>query len=381
MWIFRKIKSITNATWILLNREAKVSDIKIVRDKLSELSHKTFRVSIRKITHMLGIIFPGPSDDIDITVKDINANMYISKMKRDILSWQSMCIIATIVAILALLGYKKNYSIMTKHIARIKIDNVISEETFASNEFLDNVIAKLGNDNNVGGVIVQITSGGGSASGSEALYNALRRLSKKKKLIAVVKGVAASGAYLAAIGCDTIIAQNTSIVGSIGVFNMNYNVSKLVKKLGVDVEIYKSSKFKASPNPYETTDQEVAANSQKHVMEIFQWFRDLVQERRKLSVKETQRVANAKIFIGMQALSYKLIDSIGDENDALEIFKKEGLVGEDAKIIDDQYDLKDNHKFPYKSAISTVIGNFFTILKNSIIDHSRKNNDIVMMSN
>ena len=97
-------------------------------------------------------------------------------------------------------------------------------------------------------VIVHINSPGGTTSGSEQLNDSLTRLKQQKPLVVVVDGLAASGGYITALAADHIIAQETSLVGSIGVLFQYPNVTDLLKTLGIKVEEIKSSPLKAAPN-------------------------------------------------------------------------------------------------------------------------------------
>ena len=100
-------------------------------------------------------------------------------------------------------------------------------------------------------VIVHINSPGGTTAGSEQLYDALVRLKAKKPLVVVVEGLAASGGYIGALAADHIIAQQSSLVGSIGVLFQFPNFTELMKTVGVKVEEVKSSPLKAAPNGFE----------------------------------------------------------------------------------------------------------------------------------
>ncbi len=110
-------------------------------------------------------------------------------------------------------------------------------------------------------MLVEINSPGGTVTGSETLYDALRDLSAKKPTVAVVSGLAASGGYIAAMGTDHIVAQQTSLVGSIGVLFQFPNVVGLLEKIGVDMETLKSAPLKASPSPFERTTPEARSRA------------------------------------------------------------------------------------------------------------------------
>ena len=166
-------------------------------------------------------------------------------------------------------------------------------------------------------VIVHINSPGGTTAGSEQLYDSLVRLKAKKPLVVVVEGLAASGGYITAIASDHIIAQQSSLVGSIGVLFQYPNVSELLKTIGVKVEEVKSSPLKAAPNGFEPTSPEARAALDALVKDSYAWFRGLVKDRRGMDDTQLEKVADGRVFTGRQAIALKLIDQIGDEKTAV----------------------------------------------------------------
>jgi protease IV len=166
-------------------------------------------------------------------------------------------------------------------------------------------------------VIVHINSPGGTTAGSEQLYDALTRLKAKKPLVVVVEGLAASGGYITAIAADHIIAQQTSLVGSIGVLFQFPNFTDLLKTVGVKVEEVKSSPLKAAPNGFEPTSPEARAALDALVKDSYAWFRGLVKERRGMDDELLDKVADGRVFTGHQAVDLKLIDQLGDERTAV----------------------------------------------------------------
>src|SRR5579871_5853874 len=166
-------------------------------------------------------------------------------------------------------------------------------------------------------VIVHINSPGGTTAGSEQLYDALVRLKAKKPLVVVVEGLAASGGYIAAIAADHIVAQQSSLVGSIGVLFQFPNFTELLKTVGVKVEEVKSSPLKAAPNGFEPTSPEARAALDDLVKDSYAWFKDLVKTRRGMDDPTLEKVADGRVFTGRQAVPLKLIDGLGDETAAL----------------------------------------------------------------
>ena len=164
---------------------------------------------------------------------------------------------------------------------------------------------------------MHINSPGGTTAGSEQLYDALVQLKAKKPLVVVVEGLAASGGYITAIAADHIIAQQTSLVGSIGVLFQFPNFTDLLKTVGVKVEEVKSSPLKAAPNGFEPTSPEARAALDSLVKDSYAWFRGLVKERRGMDDALLDKVADGRVFTGHQAIDLKLIDELGDEKTAV----------------------------------------------------------------
>jgi protease-4 len=178
-------------------------------------------------------------------------------------------------------------------------------------------------------VIVHVDSPGGTTAGSEQLHDALRRVAEKKPLVIVIDSLAASGGYIVAMAGDHIVAQGTSIVGSIGVLFQYPNVSDLMKTLGIKVEEIKSSPLKAAPSAFEPTSPEAREAIEAIVKDSYGWFRGMVASRRKLDGDALARVADGRVFTGRQAIELKLVDQLGDEKTAIAWLAKER--GIDAK--------------------------------------------------
>ncbi|KYH02521.1 signal peptide peptidase SppA [Bradyrhizobium sp. DOA1] len=237
------------------------------------------------------------------------------RIRRKLTFWRVMAALIAIAAIasVALIttpGARGTFA-SAGSIARVNIEGLIrsdSERTQAL-ERLENSQAAA--------VIVHINSPGGTTAGSEQLYDSLTRLKAKKPLVVVVEGLAASGGYITAIASDHIVAQQSSLVGSIGVLFQYPNVTELLKTIGVKVEEVKSSPLKAAPNGFEPTSPEARAALDALVKDSYSWFRGLVKERRGMDDTQLEKVADGRVFTGRQAIDLKLIDQIGDEKTAV----------------------------------------------------------------
>jgi protease-4 len=149
------------------------------------------------------------------------------------------------------------------------------------------------------------------------------RLKAKKPMVVVVDGLAASGGYIAALASDRIVAQESALVGSIGVIFQYPNVTELLKTIGVTVEAIKSSPLKAAPSGYEPTSPAARAAVESVVMDTYSWFRGMVRDRRNLDAALLERVSDGRVFTGRQALDLKLVDELGNEQAAIDWLAKE----------------------------------------------------------
>jgi protease-4 len=251
------------------------------------------------------------------------------RMRRKVTFWR---VTAAIVAVLAVAGLALTFgsgrALMEPggHVARITISGLIrgNQDRVAALDRLSRSSALA--------VIVHLDSPGGTTAGSEQLYDSLRRLQAKKPMVVVIDGLAASGAYIAALSADHIIALDTSLVGSIGVLFQYPNFTDVLKTIGVKVEEIKSSPLKAAPNGFEPTSPEARAAINAIVMDSYDWFRGLVKERRRLDDGQLATVADGRVFTGRQGIGLKLVDALGNEQDALAWLEREKKVPADTPV-------------------------------------------------
>src|SRR3954447_24330556 len=170
------------------------------------------------------------------------------RLRRKLTFWRVAAVLVAIAAlcVVGLVMSPRGSSALSTagSIARVNIEGLIrsDQERVEALERLEKSPAAAG--------IVPIHSPRGPTADSEQLYDALVRLKAKKPLVVVVGGLAASGGYIAAIASDRIVAQQSSLVGSIGVLFQFPNFSELLKTVGVKVEEVKSSPLKAAPNGF-----------------------------------------------------------------------------------------------------------------------------------
>jgi protease-4 len=254
---------------------------------------------------------------------DADAIVDRRRMRRKLTFWR---VSALLIALLALVGVAAalvpggRLTAPGAYIARIKVQGLIrgNQDRVAAIERLAKSRARA--------VIVHIDSPGGTTAGSEQLYDSLRALQANKPMVVVVDGLAASGAYIAAISAEHIIAHDTSLVGSIGVLFQYPNFTDVLKTIGIKVEEIKSSPLKAAPNGFEPTSPEARAAIAAIVTDSYAWFKDLVKDRRQMSDAQLAAVADGRVFTGRQGVGLKLVDSLGNEKTALAWLEKEKKV-------------------------------------------------------
>ena len=262
---------------------------------------------------------------------DADAIVDRRRIRRKLTFWR---VSALAIALLAIVGagllFVPGSGITTPgaYIVRIKVQGLIR-----GNQDRVEALGRLGRSA-ARAVIVHIDSPGGTTAGSEQLYDALRDLQSRKPMVVVVDGLAASGAYIAALSSEHIVAQETSLVGSIGVLFQYPNFTDVLKTIGIKVEEVKSSPLKAAPNGFEPTSPEARAAIESIVLNSYSWFKGLVKDRRKMDDSLLTQVADGRVFTGRQAINLKLVDDLGNEKAALAWLEKEKKVPANTPVRD-----------------------------------------------
>lgn len=182
---------------------------------------------------------------------------------------------------------------------------------------------KLANDEDVKAVVLRINSGGGSAYASEQMWRAVQLLKKKKPVVVSMGGMAASGGYYMSCGANYIVAEPTTLTGSIGIFGLIPDFSGLVKdKLGLRFDVVKTNKasdFGTLSRPFDAAE---SAALQAHVNRGYALFLKRVADGRtaaghKMTPEAVDHIAQGRVWTGNQALKNGLVDKIGTLNDAI----------------------------------------------------------------
>jgi len=246
--------------------------------------------------------------DVQAAVKDV---FETQKTRKKLHRWRILAIVLAVIVVIVAVSSLSGPS--GPRIARIAIEGLILEDAER-----DQILYDIAENEDVEALIVAISSPGGSAAGSEDLYNALRAVAANKPVVATMGTVAASGGYITAIGADYIFARKNSLTASIGVIFQVTRFGDLMKSIGVEVDSYTSGALKGEPSPYSPASPEGKALMDSLVQESQTWFKGLVAERRGLEGEALDQVTDGRVMMGTQALQAGLIDAIGNESDAEE---------------------------------------------------------------
>ena len=186
-------------------------------------------------------------------------------------------------------------------------------------------LQKAEKDRAVGGVILKINSPGGTVSATDTIHHEITRFKRRTgvRVIACVTGLAASGGYYIAAAADEIVAQPTSITGSIGVIVMKLNVDELFSKIGIQEETIKSAEKKDLWSPFRPTTPEENMIMHKIIDTLHERFVKVVLTGREplLNEAEVKKLADGRIFTADQAAAVKLVDKVGYLDDAVREMK------------------------------------------------------------
>lgn len=252
------------------------------------------------------------------------------RLRRKVTFWRAVAFVVALCAIVAA-GLAQTDVLGTSggdHIAKVRIEGTITED-----QKLLERLKTIAESDTVKAVVINIDSPGGTTAGGEAIYEAVRKISENKPVVAQIGTLAASAGYMIASAGDHIIARQSSIVGSIGVIVQYPNVTELLGRIGVTVEDVKSSPLKAEPSPFNVTSAEERAMLERMVRDSFDWFVDLVAERRPLDRAGVLELADGSVFTGRQSLERKLVDALGGEAEAVAWLKDQDIA-EDLEVIE-----------------------------------------------
>ncbi len=190
-------------------------------------------------------------------------------------------------------------------------------------------------DPQVKALLLRINSPGGTVGASQEIYQAILDFKARKKVpvVASIGDVGASGAYYAAMACDTIFANPGSLVGSIGVILGNVNITDFADKQGLGFNVYKSGAFKDSLSIWKKPSAEESVLLQNLVDTVYHQFVAALIQNRHLTPEHAAKIAQGQVFSGEQAKQENLVDELGGLSEALAYTAQRANINGDPLIL------------------------------------------------
>jgi len=276
------------------------------------------------------------------------------RLRRRVSWWRALAIVAALAAIgvVSVKTAEQTGLTETRHIARVSIENLITEDRAQLK-----LLQSIAESKQVVGLILFINSPGGTTTGGEALFEAIRNVAKVKPVVAQFGTVATSAAYICGLATDYVVARGNTITGSVGVIFQWAEVSQLLDKIGVKMNEVKSGPLKANPSPFQPIDEAGRGVAEQMVAESQRWFVGLVASRRNIDTRNVAGLEQGRVFSGREALSHKMVDEIGGEPEAVQWLEQKRDVPKGLKVVD--WKPKRSTDWTFVGASAVVIGYLF----------------------
>lgn len=187
-------------------------------------------------------------------------------------------------------------------------------------------LRKLKDDDDIKAVVFRVNSPGGSAFASEQIWNAVKELKAKKPVIVSMGDYAASGGYYISCLADTIVAEPTTLTGSIGIFGIVPNAKELTDKIGLSYDVVKTNKFADFGNLMRPFNDDEKLLMQAMINRGYEIFVGRCAEGRGMSKEAIKKIAEGRVWTGEKAKELGLVDILGGIDTAMEIAtKKAGI--------------------------------------------------------
>ncbi len=252
-------------------------------------------------------------------------------LKRQLITWRLLAIGSIIFFLVMAIEGEENVSpVSGDYVARVEIMDMILDDKDRTD-----LLNEIEEDDRAKALMVVLDTPGGTAVGGEAIYHQLKKISKKKPVVAVMRTVCASAGYMVAIGTERIFALDSTMTGSIGVIFQAAEFTGLADKMGVTPITVKSGENKAAPNPTEKFTPEQRAIIQNVIDDFYLTFVTMVSESRDMTPDEVRDLSQGgRIYSGRQAKKNGLIDEIGGEEEAIAWLEKEKKIDDSLRVRD-----------------------------------------------
>jgi protease-4 len=204
--------------------------------------------------------------------------------------------------------------------------------TITSSDKTLKALRKFAREDRIKAILVRIDSPGGAVAPSQEIYSELRKLNEKKKVVCSMGSLAASGGYYIAAGCGKVLAMPGTLTGSIGVISQLPYLGDIAKELHFSMITIKSGKMKDVGNPFREMTEEEHAFFQRLGDDIHEQFITAVAEGRGLKPEDVRSIADGRVLTGKQALDLKLVDQLGNFNDAIKLAAELGRIDGEPKL-------------------------------------------------
>lgn len=244
-----------------------------------------------------------------------------------------------------------------------KIAIVELNDVIVSSEKTVEQIKRFREDKTIKAIILRVNTPGGGVAASQEIYEEVKKTRDSGKIIVVSMGsIAASGGYYISMGSSLIIANPGTLTGSIGVIAQFMSIKDLADKLGITQTTIKSGNLKDAGSPFRPMNDSDKAYFQDVVDNSFGQFLDVVSRERKMDMETLRKYANGRVFTGLQAKEYGLIDSLGTFEDAIRITGKMAGIEGEPRIV------REKKKFSFfESLLGSKIEDV-TDIKNKLFD-------------
>lgn len=233
------------------------------------------------------------------------------RIKRRLFVWRGVAVVAVLVAVLVSLSNAQESIGVREHIARVTIAGVIAED-----RRMTEAINAVASDDSARALILVVDSPGGTVAGGESLHAAIAGVAKRKPVVAVMGGTAASAGYMISVPAARIFAREATLTGSIGVKITIPEVSGLMDKLGVSAQTLASGPLKDEPSMTRPLTRQGREAMQSLVDDMQDQFVQMVAQGRNMPEARVRELADGRAYTGRQALKLGLVDAIGGEAEA-----------------------------------------------------------------
>ena len=187
---------------------------------------------------------------------------------------------------------------------------------------MEKLVNRILDDKRMRAVVLDIDSPGGDAAASDYIYRALKRIARRRPLVASIRGIGASGGYMIACAAHQIVAAPGSVVGSIGVISVRPALQDLLERAGIGVNVNKSGEFKDMGAPWRDATPEEEAKLQELVDDMYGSFVNIVSESRDIEEERVREIATGEVYLATRAVELGLVDEVGDLDRALDMAAK-----------------------------------------------------------